>query len=392
MKLQARFREERVPPGPALRQPEQAVAGRARERAVLEIEAAHAEIVLIVVVLLKRRAQRVRFRHRVIETAVHVHPIGRPADRGAPRAVGQRGVHVRGVVERRAAGRQRERRPLFQKRSAEIERVLLRLLRSFLRLKRVARVERAVPEREVHAAAHRPEAWLRRDVHERHAAAVVLGGEHAAREADRSDLRFRWKLASAESVHANRRARSRHLPQHLLHFVRVVGERGDLVLREHVAEALAVRIGGGGRGIAADRHALVHALDRERDLATVVAALDAHVSNGAGLEARKAHLDRVMARDEIPRRRDSLAVGDEIGTQDGRVHGVGAGQTNGRARDHRPAGILHDDPQRARGPRLRRCGRRQHEAGKQKQENDGSSHGVSPVSLRPRTSSDRSSG
>ena len=58
------------------------------------------------------------------------------------------------------------------------------------------------------------------------------------------------------------RAGPRHLLQHLLHLVGIVGQRVDLILREHVAEPIALRIGRARRRIAADRDALVDLLDR----------------------------------------------------------------------------------------------------------------------------------
>ena len=68
-------------PRSALRQPQHAVVDVRDERALGEVVVADAEIPLVVAVLLERSAQRVRLVERVIEPAVEVDAIRRPAHR-----------------------------------------------------------------------------------------------------------------------------------------------------------------------------------------------------------------------------------------------------------------------------------------------------------------------
>ena len=178
--LEPRLREPEPRQRTAFRDAEQPLRRRAIVGAAREVVVADAEVALVAAVLLERSAQRVRLVDRVVDTQVEVQTIGRSPDRAGDRLPGHRRVDVRGVIQRRAAGRQRERRAILQQRAAQIEVVLLRLLGTLPRLERVARVHRAVAEAEVHAAAHRPESRLRRDVDEGVAGAVVLGGEHRA--------------------------------------------------------------------------------------------------------------------------------------------------------------------------------------------------------------------
>ena len=94
-----------------------------------------------------------------------------------------------------------------------------------------------------------------------------------------------------------RRAGPGHLLQHLLHLVRIVGQRLDLILRQHVAEAIALRIRRGGRRVAADRHALGDLLDRQRHLAPVVSPARTRTSGTVRLsKPGNAHGDGVAAR------------------------------------------------------------------------------------------------
>jgi hypothetical protein len=106
MHLQSRFGEDIPAPRAALGQPEQAVGRRPIERALRQIEAADAEVLLIAVALLEGGAQRLRLRQGVIDSSAEVHAIGRPAHGRAVLSARQCREDVRGVVQRRAPGRQ----------------------------------------------------------------------------------------------------------------------------------------------------------------------------------------------------------------------------------------------------------------------------------------------
>ncbi len=327
-------------------------------RALGQVERADAEIPLVRRVLLEHPAQRVGLRERVIHTAVEVDAVGWPANRRGARPVDGRGEDVRGIVERGPAERQRERRPILEDRAADVERRLLGPLRSFLLHERIARVQRVVAEREVHVALQRSGARLGMDVHHRHPAGVVLRREHAAGEADGSDLRLGREPAAAEAVDSDRAAGPGHLLEHPLHLLGIVRQRVDLFLREHVAEPIAVRIGGARRRIAADRDALVDLLDRERHLAPAVAGAHAVLRNRRGVEARKRHLDRIASRRQPLGHRHALRVRDDVGAGDRLGGRLDAPDLHERAGNDRAAGVLDDHAQRGRlrpGLSRRRC-------------------------------------
>jgi hypothetical protein len=229
-------------PRPAFRKAEDTIVRHAAIRAFGEIEVSDAEVPLLVLVLLERRSKRLRFRQRVIDPRVDVDAIGWTADRDTARPVRQGREDVGRIVERRPSRRQGERRAIFHERPIQVERVLLRLLRSFLAGERIARVERAVTKREIQAAPQRAEARLRRDIDEHHPAAMVFRGEQVAREPDRANLRLGRQSPAAEAVDTNRCARPCHLLQHLFHFIRVVGQCVDLLLRQDGVEPVAIGV------------------------------------------------------------------------------------------------------------------------------------------------------
>src|SRR5260221_3100032 len=90
-------------------------------------------------------------------------------------------------------------------------------------------------------------------------------------------------------------ARAGHLLQDLLHLVRIVGQRFDLILLEHVAETFALRIRRGGCRVAPDRDAFSHLLDRQRHLAAVVAPAHAGGRDRPGLQTPETDRHRLTA-------------------------------------------------------------------------------------------------
>ena len=96
-----------------------------------------------------------------------------------------------------------------------------------------------------------------------------------------------------------RRSRRRHRLEHRLHLIRIVGQRRDLLAREHGGERVAARIERGRLVVAADRHVLGDFLDRQRDRPAVVAGPHAIVADMHRLEAGELRLDRVAAGRQI---------------------------------------------------------------------------------------------
>jgi hypothetical protein len=137
---------------------------------------------------------------------------------------------------------------------------------------------------------------------------VVLGSERVPREADRADLRLRRKLAAAEPVHPHHSPRSGHFLEDALHFVRIIGKRIDLILRQDGVEAVVVRIGSDRGLVSSDGHVLVELLDLQHRIAPVLTRTDADVRHDQRLESREADLDRIPAWEQIVRGRDALAV------------------------------------------------------------------------------------
>ena len=113
------------------------------------------------------------------------------------------------------------------------------MFRAALRRERISRVEGLVSKGEVRRAPKGSGAGTGHDVHEHEASAVVLRRERIATEADAADLRFRRQLAAAKTVDADHGTWPRHLLEGGLHFVGIVGERVDLILREHGCECAA---------------------------------------------------------------------------------------------------------------------------------------------------------
>ena len=199
----------------------------------------------------------------------------------------------------------------LQQRAAQVQRVLLRLLGSLLRLERVARVQRVVAEREVHAAAQRPEAGLRHDVDEHHA------GRCGSRPRTcRCEKRIDRICDFGGSLPPRKPSTRIVAPGPAISFSTcsissgIVGQRVDLILRQHVAEPIAVRIGRDRRRVAADRDALVELLDRQRHLAPVVAGAHADVGHDRRLEARESSTSTAYRPGvRSAGGRDTLAVG-----------------------------------------------------------------------------------
>jgi hypothetical protein len=122
---------------------------------------------------------------------------------------------------------------------------------------------------------------------------VALGGELIARHAHRSDLRLRRQLAALEAVHLEHRV-GRQFLQLPPQFVRIVGERFDLLTRQRGRE-LAGAIAGRLARIAAHRDRILDVLEREHHHLLVVAGAEADVLQLAGLERGELGADVVAA-------------------------------------------------------------------------------------------------
>ena len=146
-----------------------------------------------------------------------------------------------------------------------------------------------------------------------------------------------------------RRAGPGHLLQHPLHLVRIVRQRVDLVLRQHGAEAIAVRIGRDRRRVAADRHALVQLLDRSiasrrfSPARTRTSGIDQRLEPGKRDLERVAPGRQVRPRSPPPgrrrRRRSRVTAA---------VRSSAPFTCTDGARNDRAARVLDDDPQRRR--------------------------------------------
>ncbi len=291
--------------------------------------------------------------NHVVDAPRDVPAVLRLAQRlGEHDAARQHRVDVRREVLRGQPARQRERR-LVRRDGAEQRDVALPQL--FLPLRprqRVLRVERIVGEVEVGAAPHRPGAGHRHDVDEHgpaHAAVVLRGELVHARQANRTDLRLGRELAAGEAVHADRRARRRHRLEHPLHLIGIVGERLDLLAREHGAERRAARVHRRALLVAADGDRFVELLELQGDRAPVIAGADADVADERSLETGELGPDRVPAGLEVFEHRDAerrrLALAPDrrerlvLPLEDDRRLGQDAGR------------LVHDRDRQARAPR-----------------------------------------
>ena len=104
MKLNAGLAEDISAERPALSNSNEAIVGGSRIGALRKIEAADAEILLIVLIALKCRSKRVPFGQCVIDASAEIHALRRPADIRGVGAAGARRIHARGIVKRRTAG------------------------------------------------------------------------------------------------------------------------------------------------------------------------------------------------------------------------------------------------------------------------------------------------
>ena len=119
-----------------------------------------------------------------------------------------------------------------------------------------------------------------------------VGREHVAAETDLLDLALRRQPSAAEAVDAQHRPRAGHVPQRLLHLVRVVGQLVDLRLVEDRRKCVAARIAGALARVAADLHRLGETRDCQLHLATVVTCPHAHVADVGRLEPWRLDVDR----------------------------------------------------------------------------------------------------
>ena len=118
------------------------------------------------------------------------------------------------------------------------EAVDLILLGPLDRHKRAASAQRSVPHAERRVVADRSEARPRDDLDEHAAGAMVLRCKLVARDANRSNLRFRRQRAPLEPVDPDDGAGAGHVLQLLLQCGGVIGQRFDLIPGEHGSERL----------------------------------------------------------------------------------------------------------------------------------------------------------
>src|SRR5690606_16201787 len=169
--------------------------------ALRQVEVAHAEVPAIPRTAPVLRADLVAVAHLVVDTKTGV-----DADRGVARqavhgSAGWRLRHDRLRVERVVAvHRHGNARLALGERSLEADAVALLLGRLLGRCKRVARVQRLVPESEVGAAAPSAHAGTRDDIHADHARPVILRRERVPRDANLLDLVLGRQASAAEAV------------------------------------------------------------------------------------------------------------------------------------------------------------------------------------------------
>ena len=189
---------------------------------------------------------------------------------------------------------------------------------------------------------------LRADVDAREAGVVVLGGERIEAEADFRDLRLRRQAPALEAVDAQARAGAGHLLEHLRHFVRVVRQLLDLLLRELRRERVVQRLLG---VVARDVDLLDERRDHQRDLLVGVAAADV-LLEVLRVESDRFDVDRVFAGRQVLE--DRLAA---LAGLDGAIDALLAPDAHRRIDDRRARLVDHGDAQRADiAPRIRRRG------------------------------------
>ncbi len=289
--LEAEFVEQRFAHGARRRDSKHVLGLRLIVGAFRQVEIADAEAARIGVVPLELGAEHLRAGERVLDARRKIHRVVRPADRVREVPRWERGDDRLRIERVETVSRDRERRVLLPQRAVQREAVALALLVALYRRERVARGERRVAETDVGRAAPVVEARLRDDVDRHDAGFVRVGGKHVAAESDLLDLVLRRQPAAAETVHPQRGAGPRHVAQHLLHLVGVVGQLVDLGLAEDRGERVAARIAGALAGIAADLHAFRPPLRSQASPHAVVAGADAHVPRVVRLEARRLHVN-----------------------------------------------------------------------------------------------------
>ena len=341
--LHAQIVEERLAHRAGERSAEHVLVARLAVGALGQIEIADAEIVRRGVAALEFGAEHLRVREHVLDAQRGVQRVVRLANRVGEEAGRQRG-HDRLRIERvDALDRDRHRRVLFPERARQREAVALVPFVAFHGSEGVARVQRRVAKTDVGRSAPAVEARLGRDVDEHEAELVRVGGEHVSAEANLLDLVFLRQLAASESVDPHHGAGARHVAQHLLHLVGIVGQLVDLGLAEHRRKRVAARVAGARARVAADLHRLRKLRDRKLHLAAVVAAAHADVSDCGRLEPRRFDANCVAARIERSERRLAAAPGIARHVRDGHV----------RADDDRAARV--EDRHAQRAERLTRC-------------------------------------
>ncbi len=281
-----------------------------RVGAFLEVVLADAEVLGSVPVAEVAEAQRLIERQGVVDVGVDAHVVARCAEaqrfRSRVGAVGRADVRCLERVE--PVDVEVERGLLRHERAVQVHIEVLQLLRSACRRKRAAPAQPSAAIAERGVVANRTEPRLGDDLHRRAARRVVLRRELVARDADGSNHRLGRQRRALEAVYLDDRAGPGHVLQLLAEDVGIVGQRLELLPREHGAEC-GLAIGGRLLLVALHCDCILQARDRQHHHLLVVAGTDPDLGQRARLESGKLGADGVAAGRQPGKVRDALGIG-----------------------------------------------------------------------------------